>query len=468
MLQYLLSVTAIWLISLVLFDIFLKKENYHNYNRFFLLFTFLLGLILPLWDWINGGSRYMATLNQWIASVHGLTQWLSVIYVAGASVALSLLLIDIVKLVLLYRTGNRSEQDGWTIVETGQEHPPFSYLDILFVAELALYSPEEWTMITTHEKQHSILLHLIDSLIMQLSRIILWFHPLVYIYNTRLLLVHEYQADRSSSPQPQEYGRFLVDQAMMQPAPSLSHSFNRSPIKNRIVMLSKNGTPRTGAANLKQLMLVLPLTIFMLFFFTKNSYSESKVKPAATVWKKKVTRMIDFREKEDTMKHHLNDANSDKAILELMAEAVNNGKISAYSTWDNEFKIKLTKEQFSRLFTTRTDTAILKDPVTGEQITKVIRFDFDYSLIHKYRILEEWTFDASTGKTNIETLGICPMKDIFNDDGAFRGVQGMFWLHYKDANAAIANYEVYHPDNTLATHIWNDYFGPDTTNMTRP
>jgi hypothetical protein len=48
MLQYLLNATAIWLISLVLFDLFLRRESYHGYNRFYLLFTTLVGS-----DWGN-------------------------------------------------------------------------------------------------------------------------------------------------------------------------------------------------------------------------------------------------------------------------------------------------------------------------------------------------------------------------------------------------------------------------------
>ncbi len=47
MLQYLFNMTMIWLISLLLFDLFLKKESYHGYNRLFLLVTFCMGIFLP-------------------------------------------------------------------------------------------------------------------------------------------------------------------------------------------------------------------------------------------------------------------------------------------------------------------------------------------------------------------------------------------------------------------------------------
>jgi hypothetical protein len=97
-------------------------------------------------------------------------------------------------------------------------------------------------MIVSHESRHSSLFHLADLILLQIAKVIFWFHPLVYVYNKRLLLVHEYQADSVAAPQPQAYGRFLVEQALLQSAPSVAHSFNRSPIKNRIVMLTRRST----------------------------------------------------------------------------------------------------------------------------------------------------------------------------------------------------------------------------------
>src|ERR1019366_7531043 len=69
MLQYLLNVTAIWLMSLVLFDVFLRRESYHRYNRFYLQFTFLLGALFPLVQWQGDSRPYPATLEKPIAQV---------------------------------------------------------------------------------------------------------------------------------------------------------------------------------------------------------------------------------------------------------------------------------------------------------------------------------------------------------------------------------------------------------------
>lgn len=286
MLQYLLNTTAIWLISLVLFDVFFRMESYHGYNRFYLLFTFLLGTLLPLWEWqrdsyliSTAGQPFERAIRakQQIVSAAGNSEsgvdWqqiLTIIYLAGTVIAAGLLIIDIFKLALFYKTGNKSKQDEWTIIETGKDHAPFSILNTLFVCSIKQYSEDEWTMILAHEKAHTKRLHFADLVLMQLTRIIFWFHPLVYVYNKRILMAHEYQADNAASAQPQVYGRFLMEQALLQASPSITHSFNRSPIKTRIIMLSQ----RSSAAARSKMLLFIPLVTICVVFFSKNGFSQ--------------------------------------------------------------------------------------------------------------------------------------------------------------------------------------------------
>ncbi len=451
MLQYLLNASAIWLISLVVFEILLKKENNHGYNRFYLVFTFLLGILLPLRLIIENlhaslNSFYMIDPKWW--------RWIGIIYFAGVVITFLLLIVDIIKLIIFYRQGKKTKTDGWVVVETGREHPPFSYLDILFVSGKEQYSNDEWEMILNHERRHSVLLHLIDMLLTQICRIAFWFHPLVHIYHTRLLLVHEYQADYASSKQAEKYGRFLVEQSVLKAAPSFSHSFNRSPIKNRIFMLTKNAKPRTGISNLK-LLAIIPITITFITFFSKNSFS---IEPPGEIWKKQVIRMIDFNEPEDTVMRHLRQPEPDSTLLEIMALSINAGKLTAYSSFDTRFTEKITKEDFKKMMSADPDTALLTDPVTGKEIVKVIKRDIDYSKVTKYRILEEWTYNQRTRKTEIEVIGIAPMLDIYGMDGTFRGRKPFFWVRYNDIQSLLARYELYHPHNTLASHIWEDNF----------
>lgn len=289
MLYYLLNATAIWLICLIAFDAFLRRESYHSYNRFYLLGTFALGLLMPLYEWRGDSIVYStgisrpvveraATVKSNIVSTSdspaamGWQQWIILLYIAGVTVSLFLLAKEIAILVRMYRRGDKSKDGVWSIIETGKAHSPFSAFRMVFISSKKDYSEDQLKMILHHEEQHGHAMHFIDLMFMQLAKVIFWFHPLVYAYNNRLLTVHEYQADAAVDKDPKTYGQFLIEQTMLGTAPALSHSFNRSPIKKRILMLTRS----SSALSKSKMLLALPITLVCVLCFSKNAFSDDK------------------------------------------------------------------------------------------------------------------------------------------------------------------------------------------------
>jgi len=283
MAQYLFNATAIWLISLLAFDLLLGRQAHHARNRAYLLATLLMGLAIPLVSILPGHTEYAALLqrpartvtaarhalggNNSIMSANekGNIPWLLITYLAGAALMLAMLLADVVKLARYHRWGKKHRKDHHTIVETGKPHAPFSFLQTIYVTNLQHYTPTEWQMIRDHELQHGRCLHLADLLLLHLLRIAFWFHPLVHVYNRRLLMVHEYQADAVAAD-TNTYGNFLIEQTLLHTAPSITHSFHHSPIKNRLRML----TSTSSKASRYRVLLVLPLIPLFITCFAKN------------------------------------------------------------------------------------------------------------------------------------------------------------------------------------------------------
>jgi len=312
MLQYLLNMTAIWLVSLLTFDLFLSKESFHSYNRLYLLITLLTGMLLPLWSLQEADIVYITRASEpAIENVSAVKKAivqsdvantsvdygavLLYIYIAGVLVGIALLLKELFTIIRFYKTGDKTKDGVWTIIETGKLHSPFSAFRFVFISYKQDYSNDELRMILSHEEQHGHALHFIDLTIFQLTKILCWFNPLVYIYHNRLMVVHEYQADAAVDKTPAEYGRFLIEQALLSPAPTLSHSFNRSPIKNRIIMLTR----KSSALAQSKRAIALPLLLVCILCFTKNAFSDDK----RTVNGNKVT----FKGNVFTMKEYPND-----------------------------------------------------------------------------------------------------------------------------------------------------------------
>lgn len=277
MLHYLINLSCIWLLCLIVFDVFLKRESYHGYNRIYLNLSILLGILLPLWSWQGDSIIYASDISKTVAdqasvikeqvvastsaSVVSWETWLLWLYLAGVGISTSLLIKELVVIIKLIKTGHRSKSGVWTIIETNKATSPFSAFRYIFICSLDNYTEEELSIILAHEKQHGHLLHFIDLLFVNLVKIVFWFHPFIYLLEKRLLMVHEYQADQVIETQPSDYGQFLIEQSMLQTAPTLSHSFIRSPLKKRIMMLTKRSGKLASGKKLFLIPLILTATI---------------------------------------------------------------------------------------------------------------------------------------------------------------------------------------------------------------
>lgn len=293
MLIYLLKATAVWACSLLLFEGLLRKNGYHTANRFYLLSTLLAGFLLPLlelqWSVPAAISPARYLLQTTTGATHAITAvgtnsgassslftatalWLFA-YATGFAIALARIARDAASLARLRsRSKKESQTDGFTLYETGEDHGPFSFFRSIFLSNHAAYTAEELTMVIAHEKQHARLVHSADMMLVQMLKVVLWFHPLIYLYAHRLRLVHEYEADAAAAQEPAVYGRFLVEQALATPAPILTHAFH-SPLKTRILMLTQN---KRGTSRALRYFLTLPLIATLVAVFSIHSYSDER------------------------------------------------------------------------------------------------------------------------------------------------------------------------------------------------
>jgi len=177
------------------------------------------------------------------------------------------------------------------------------------------------------------------------------------------------------------------------------------------------------------------------------------------MWKKRVWREIDTREKQNVAFRYAGDENSGGGyFIEIIIDAIKKGKIKAYSNFDDRFTTALTKDQVLELVSGKMDTTYVEDPATGNKIMKVTKRDFNPDEYTKYRIKEDVVFDRNLGRQVTRIIGIAPYKDIMNDDGTYRASQALFWVYYPEARNVLAQYEVFNPDNDVARMTWDDFF----------
>ncbi len=176
------------------------------------------------------------------------------------------------------------------------------------------------------------------------------------------------------------------------------------------------------------------------------------------LWKKRVWREIDTREKQNIGFRYMGDENTGGGMfIEILIDGIKRGKVKAYSSYDDRFTTPLSKEEVLESLAGKPDTVPVTDPITGIETIKVIKKDFQPEAITSYRMKEDWIFDRNEGKMIVRIVGLAPVKDIIVD-GSFRGRQPMFWLYYPDIRGLLSQYEVFNPANDVARYTWDEFF----------
>ncbi len=183
------------------------------------------------------------------------------------------------------------------------------------------------------------------------------------------------------------------------------------------------------------------------------------IREADILWKKRVWRELDTREKQNIAFRYAGDENSGGGMfIEILIDALKTGKIKGYKTFDDRFTTLMSKDEIMESVAGKTDTITVTNPIDNTEEIKITHRDFDPTSIRKFRIKEDWIFDRNQGQMVVRIIGIAPVKDIVGDDGVYRGSQAMFWLYYPEIRNLLAQYEVYNAQNDIARYTWDEFF----------
>ena len=279
------------------YRLLLRREHCLKVNRFFLLSTLALSLVLPLVHpqvvvprpAVASGGGYLLELPGMVAeapatavqqsvaevsadAVRGVDVWtvLGVLYWAG--VALSVLILVVRYGVLWHKLQKYVfvRQGRFRMSVTDREGPSFSFFRYI-VAGRGGMTDAELQQVLRHERLHAAQGHSWDRLAVQLVCCLLWFDPFVWLYGRDLREVHEYLADEAVLQQGGEgeyrsYLRLLYCQITGMQYVPIVNSFHFSTIKNRITMMKQ---PKSHKGWVKALA-ALPVAALLLFANCKN------------------------------------------------------------------------------------------------------------------------------------------------------------------------------------------------------
>ncbi len=271
----------------------LHNKRFHYYNRFYILMSIALSMLLPLmhlqWFIFNSSSPQAIHLFNIINAAGGENfsengsnfinaQPFSLFIVAFINIVLLFIFyLNIKKIYRLKKKYPINKTSDFDFIETDIQQAPFSFLkNIFWRTDISLHE-ETGKQILQHEITHIRQKHSWDKLFIQLLLCFFWINPFYWLLKKELYLIHEFIADEEAVGKndaaafakmllASQYGKF-----QFLPAQSTFYS----PIKRRLIMLSTS--KKSQFSYLRRLM-VLPLVaaVICLFAFTvKNEKSVS-------------------------------------------------------------------------------------------------------------------------------------------------------------------------------------------------
>lgn len=176
------------------------------------------------------------------------------------------------------------------------------------------------------------------------------------------------------------------------------------------------------------------------------------IREADVMWYRRVWRDLDLREK---VNHPLyfptTPINDRKSLFDVILQGLTvDGSITAYDAgitgWDDEFKKPLLLEEINAMLV-KMDTAWTEDLVTGDLVPSIQETRVTSENIKKYRLKEDWTFDRQRSTMDIRIIGISPLKEKLDADGALVGYSPLFWLYFPELRYVLVNWEVFNRGN---------------------
>jgi len=278
MINYILQLLLFQALFLAVYDLFLQKETFFNWNRAYLLGTPFLSFIIPLlkFDKIQQAvpQEYVVQLPTVLLNPEAIiigtntndasVDYLSIIFYVGVLVFSVLFFARLYRIIKLIVSNEIIKQHIFSLVILKTKQSAFSFFNYIFINKHLIENKD--LDIIKHELIHCKQKHTIDLLVFEILKIILWFNPMIYVFQKRITVLHEYISDAEVLKETSKHSYFnslLSETFNVENISFINQFYKHSLIKKRIAMITKN---KSKKMNQLKYLLIVPLLVGMLIY----------------------------------------------------------------------------------------------------------------------------------------------------------------------------------------------------------
>jgi len=250
-----------------------------KWNRVYLVATIIISLISPLISItiFEKASTSISniiqpvivnTQNSIIREDHSLSI-LSIIYISGAVFFTLKFLSKLSQIYFMYNRFQKVHYNGFRAVLVDGNISPFTFFSILFLSR-SDYEKGNISEIVVHEREHKEQLHSFDVILLEITTIIQWFNPFLWLIRIALRAEHEFIADSKVIEKGYDkvaYQTLLFEKSLGVIGLGVTNNFNYSLLKNRLKMMT---TKKSGSTAIVKYLFALPLLLSICLFLSTN------------------------------------------------------------------------------------------------------------------------------------------------------------------------------------------------------
>ena len=312
----------------------LRNKRFHFYNRFYLIGTLMLSVVLPLLDlnWFTIQEPETLSIKEMVMLMdqpgtislpEQAFTWEKLLFSGMLLVSTILILFFIYGIVRIYQIKRKSivtSLDDFDFIETDHEDAPFSFFRNLFWRNDVQLDDEAGKNMLKHELVHIHENHSWDKVLVGLLSAQFWMNPFFWLIRKELEVIHEFIADEKTieNADPAALAAMLLESQYQGNFFNNGQSYFYSSIKRRIIMITNSS--QTSYSYLRRL-LVLPIAagLILLSSFTIKHLNTSTAKQDEVLTMDEIISLIDTTPKVKSVKGHPLPKNYDVVLTEEWA-----------------------------------------------------------------------------------------------------------------------------------------------------
>jgi TonB family protein len=270
----------------LLFRLIFSKENNYSFQRVSILVSSLLAAIFPLISipvsnavvpgYLLNPAYVISDYSSGLTTETSGPKLMSYSVLIFGLISLFFVFKYLIELVKIFILQSRSEivfkSRSYSIYQQKEIDTPFSFGKSIFLPDSFNSSDRE--MIVRHELSHIKRNHSADIIFMNILISVQWFNPFIYILKSKLIVIHEFQADMdvlNYGADISEY-RELIFLSQFSSAPDISNSLHKSLTFKRFIKMENLKQSKVGTR------LIALFSVAALLLFSVTSFSKADIK----------------------------------------------------------------------------------------------------------------------------------------------------------------------------------------------